>query len=56
MKIPVVYVGLQKTLVNGKDFHLVNEPNGSTKVYDPDKHEIVGTMADEVPEELTRRM
>ena len=53
-KKPVVYVGVQKSLTNdGQDLHLVNEVSGSTVVYHPDKHIIIGSKTGvEIPEEL----
>jgi hypothetical protein len=43
-KIPVRYVGLQQGFSEKgiPDFYLVDEPNGSTKKFDPEKHIITG--------------
>lgn len=43
-KMPVLYVGLQEGFIDAgiPDFHLVDEPSGTTKKFDSDKHVIVG--------------
>lgn len=41
-KIQVWYVGLQKGYGATPDFHLVDEPSGSTKCFNPEKHAIIG--------------
>ena len=40
IRIPVVAIGWQETC-NGEDVFLINDPAGSTHVYDPERHVIV---------------
>ncbi len=59
-KILVKYVGLQEGFPEKgiPDFHLVDEPLGATKTFDPEKHIIVGlsdsarSRGIHIPEEL----
>ncbi len=50
-KIPVTELGMQE--IPGKEpVLLVNEPSGTTKVFDPTKHELIGTKDGLKPEEV----
>lgn len=47
MKVPVLYIGLQAGYPDRgfPDFHLVDDPSGSSKKFDPKKHVIIGLDA-----------
>ena len=57
-KIPVNYVGYQEGMTEVDGFHLVDDPTGSTKAFDPTIHIIMGLSMTAVyrgvtiPEEL----
>jgi len=44
MRIPVLYVGFQAgdEVLKIPSFHLIDEPSGSTKVFTPERHVIIG--------------
>jgi len=49
-KVPVTSLGMQE--MPGKEpVLLVNEPSGTTKVFDPEKHELVASKVEEAPVE-----
>lgn len=53
--VPVTYVGKQEGGGVMPDFHLVNEPSGTTVEFNPIQHEIVGAKAGvSVPAELQK--
>ncbi len=40
-RLPVTFIGLQETNEPGKKLALVNQPDGSTVIFNPKRHEMV---------------